>query len=262
MLTILTIVTIIVLITNGKNLFKRENLNAQGKVTSTNNPSKSPDPSPVQPAPPTPWPTPEPMPEESTDPEVLKVSWEDPAVFTGPYAYDDLKKTFVKKDGTTVDYWVFEQGNPVDYVPKDEIIFGDSKEYSDLKGVTTFRGNNYRDSASWGSPTISEKKLEIVWSHDIGSIKTSGGFWPGTGWTGQPLLVNWPEDIRKMMNIKPEMKEKDLVEVIYPTLDGNVYFLDLETGNTTRDKIDIGFPIGNRNDRSQGLSHSLYWYGN
>jgi len=245
LLTVLTIIAVIVLITNGKDLFKNDNLNTQGKATSTNDFSQSATPGPAEetPAPATPWPTPEPMPEESTDPKVLKVSWEDPAVFTGEYAFDELKKTFRKKDGTTVDYWVFEQGKPVDYIPKDEIIFGDSSEYSDLKGVTTFRGNNYRDSASYGSRTITEKKLEIVWSYDIGAISTSEGYWPGTGWTGQPLLVNWPEDIRKMMNIKPEMKGKDLVEVIYPTLDGNIYFLDLMTGKPTRDKITVGFPI-------------------
>jgi len=245
LLTVLTIIAVIVLITNGKNLYNKDNINTQGNAAPTNDLSQSPTPGlkPETPPSPTPWPTPEPMPEESTDPEVLKVSWEDPAVFTGEYAFDELKKTFRKKDGTTVDYWVFEQGKPVDYIPKDEIIFGHSSEYSDLKGVTTFRGNNYRDSASYGSRTVAEKKLEIVWSYDIGAISTSEGYWPGTGWTGQPLLVNWPEDIRKMMNIKPEMKEKDLVEVIYPTLDGNIYFLDLLTGKPTRDKITVGFPI-------------------
>ena len=56
-------------------------------------------------------------------------------------------------------------------------------------------------------------------------------------------MVNWSGDVREMMNIKSEMKEKDLVEVIYPTLDGNIYFLDLETGKPTRDKINVGFPI-------------------
>ena len=46
-----------------------------------------------------------------------------------------------------------------------------------------------------------------------------------------------------MMNIKPEFKDKNLVEVIYPTLDGNIYFLDIETGKETRDKIKVGFPM-------------------
>ena len=192
---------------------------------------------------PTPWPMPEPMPEESTDRSVLDVSWEDPAVFTGAMAYPDKSKKFYKSDGTILEYWVFENNQPVEYVPKDIISFGSPEEYSDLRGVTAFRGNHYRDSASYGTRTISEKKLEIVWSHNTGAIKAENSFWPGTGWTGQPLLVNWPEDIRKMMNIKEEYKDKDLVEVIYPTLDGNIYFLDLKTGKPTRDKINVGYPM-------------------
>jgi hypothetical protein len=31
--------------------------------------------------------------------------------------------------------------------------------------------------------------------------------------------------------------------VIYPILDGNIYFLDLETGKPTRDKIKLGFSV-------------------
>jgi hypothetical protein len=33
------------------------------------------------------------------------------------------------------------------------------------------------------------------------------------------------------------------VEVIYPALDGKIYFLDLETGKPTRDVIDVGFTM-------------------
>ena len=79
-----------------------------------------------------------------------------------------------------------------------------------------------------------------MWN-DLGAI-TAENYWR-TGWTGQPLIVHWPEAERKIMNIKPEFKEKDLVEVIYPAMDGNIYFLDLETGKPTRDKIEVGFPM-------------------
>ena len=70
-----------------------------------------------------------------------------------------------------------------------------------------------------------------------------GSYWPGSGWTGQPLLVKWPENVRKIMNINDEFKHRDFVEVIYPILDGNIYFLDLETGKATRPKINLGFSI-------------------
>ncbi|MCX7771857.1 MAG: PQQ-binding-like beta-propeller repeat protein, partial [Clostridia bacterium] len=148
------------------------------------------------------------------------------------------------KDGSTTDYWVFQNGQPVDYKPQDEVSFGGSKAYADIEGVLTFRGNNYRDDAAFGTRTVTEKKLEIAWTYDkLGAISAEGSYWPGTGWTGQPLLVHWPQDVRSMMNIKDEYKSKDLVEVIYPTLDGNIYFLDLVTGKPTRDKIEVGFPM-------------------
>ena len=111
-----------------------------------------------------------------------------------------MKKVFDKGDGTSLYYWVFENGKPVDYQPRDQISFGKPENYADIGGVLAFRGNNYRNSASYGTRTITDKKLEIVWTHDIGAISTKESYWPGTGWTGQPLLVNWSEDVRNMMN--------------------------------------------------------------
>jgi hypothetical protein len=45
------------------------------------------------------------------------------------------------------------------------------------------------------------------------------------------------------MNINQDKKKKpDLKEVIYATLDGNIYFLDLEDGKPTRTPIRTGVP--------------------
>lgn len=113
-------------------------------------------------------------------------------------------------------------------------------DYSDIKGVTCFRGNNFRSSASYGFVDIKEKKLEIVWDVPIGAI----GRWTGVGWNGQPAIVEWSEEARGIMNIFDEKKKKEnLKEVIYGTLDSNIYFLDLEDGSYTRDKIKISGPI-------------------
>lgn len=118
------------------------------------------------------------------------------------------------------------------------IVFHES--YTRLEGVTTFRGNNYRTSPSYGKCEIKEKKLEAQWKFTTSS-STWGG---GAGWTGQPSIVKWPESLRRSMNIKDEFKEnKDFTEVIYSSLDGNIYFLDLETGKPSRDKVYVGNPI-------------------
>ncbi|MGN0368022.1 MAG: PQQ-binding-like beta-propeller repeat protein, partial [Wujia sp.] len=64
----------------------------------------------------------------------------------------------------------------------------------------------------------------------------------GSGWTGQPLIVQWPAEVKKHMNMYDWAKEKeDLVEVIYACMDGYVYFLDLTTGEPTRDSMNIGY---------------------
>jgi hypothetical protein len=193
-----------------------------------------------------PEPVADPIPAELTDTEKLKSSWTEESTFDGEKAFTDY--TFeTLLSNATMKSWIFRYNTPLKEYKvkeKDKIDFGSSGEYSELEGVTAFRGNNYRDDASFGTRTVSQKKLQIVWEKTgLGAISAHNSYWPGTGWTGQPLLVHWSEDVRKLMNIKDEMKSKDLVEVIYPTLDGNIYFLDLETGKETRNKIQIGYPI-------------------
>lgn len=189
----------------------------------------------------------DPMPVEMTDPEKLKSSWKEESDFGGDKAFTEAALDNTFPNGLMMKSWLFRNNTPIKELTlrkKDVIQFGSPEEYSELEGVTAFRGNNYRDNASFGTRTVSEKKLEIVWEKDgLGTIAAHNSNWPGTGWTGQPLLVHWSEDVRKLMNINEEMKSKDLVEVIYPALDGNIYFLDLETGKPTRNKIEIGYPI-------------------
>lgn len=130
------------------------------------------------------------------------------------------------------------------YISKDNISFPNSKDYSDLDGVPTFRGSNYRDGGSYGTVKVEEEKLEEVWSYKIGGMTGAGSIWPGVGWTGQPCIVKWDYDVLQTMNVYDKFKTKtDFVEVIYGTLDGNVYFLDLETGEASRNYIQIGVPI-------------------
>jgi outer membrane protein assembly factor BamB len=153
--------------------------------------------------------------------------------------------TYRKKfsDGGTITYSVLQNDKVVEYKPEYPVAFPSDKAYSTLDGVTAFRGNNYRNAPSFGTRQVSEKKLEVIWEQETGAVSASNSFWPGSGWTGQPLIVNWPEEVRKVMNIKDEFKDTDLAEVIYPILDGKIYFLDLETGKPTRDKIKLGFSI-------------------
>lgn len=117
--------------------------------------------------------------------------------------------------------------------------FPSPAEFSALEGVTCFRGNNFRDSASYGSADIKLGKLKKVWSAKNGYID----MWTGTGWNGQPAIVKWSPEVKDIMNIYPDKKKKEnLKEVIYATLDGKIYFFDLDDGKPTRPAINVGSP--------------------
>lgn len=112
--------------------------------------------------------------------------------------------------------------------------------YTKLKGITTFRGGPYRDHASIGRISKRPDSLVIKWSAKTAPRGEWGG---GAGWTGQPSVVQWPNELRAKMNIDPKFNDSLFVEVISASLDGNVYFLDLETGNASRKPIKINNPI-------------------
>lgn len=121
---------------------------------------------------------------------------------------------------------------------QEPISFPDPLTYtSKLKGVMTFRGDNHRTGPTYGTADISQETVTQLWSTSIGSYNG----WSGCGWTGQPLIVRWEDDIKTIMNLYPEKKAKpSLTEVIYATLDGYIYFLDLDDGSKTRDPLWIG----------------------
>ncbi|HBU12458.1 MAG TPA: pyrrolo-quinoline quinone [Clostridiales bacterium] len=138
------------------------------------------------------------------------------------------------------------------YTREQAVSFPDGDSYTGMEGIVTFRGNNYRDSASFGTPAVTERKLsDTFWTAETGSLpkgdltqSKGSDEWSGSGWTGQPLIVKWDEQTKQVMNLYPEKKQKEsLVEVIYATMDGNVYFLDLADGTPTRDKLSIGLPF-------------------
>ena len=170
---------------------------------------------------PTPEPTPEPTPDLSP--------WLQTAAPGADYA--DPASNQLLKD--TEALWESAPGS-------DDIHMKGSDSYATLEGVTTFRGSHYRDGGAWGTIPDNPTRLTGVWEKKIHSLDE----WSGVGWTGQASLVRWPEALRRRMNIKPEKRNvDDLVEVIYATLDGHIYFLDMEDGAKTREAIDIDAPI-------------------
>ena len=141
-------------------------------------------------------------------------------------------------DNFQINWEINVDGEIVDsYTRQDPICFELDQDYFALPGVATFRGNNYRTSATYGTAVIENETMSVAWSHPIGQLNK----WGGCAWTGQPLVVQWDAETKSIMNMYDSKKEKeDLVEVIYATLDGYIHFYDMENGSQTRDPINMG----------------------
>lgn len=116
--------------------------------------------------------------------------------------------------------------------------------YSNAKGVLTFRGGEQRDADFGGRvdtlPTMLVTEWEFRTREDYNPTKhgTWGG---GTGWTGQPLYVEWPDSA--IGRFKSAGLQFSKEEVMVGSLCGDVYFLDYATGKEVRPAINTGNPI-------------------
>lgn len=128
------------------------------------------------------------------------------------------------------------------YRPAGTVGWGAPQDYTKIPGVLIWRGNNARSAPSYGTASVVQKKMQIAWTHDIGAVSADGSYFPGAGWTGQPLLVNWPRPTKEAMGLsRAQIADPGFVEVIYPVFDGHIYRLDLATGVPTKPAIDSGW---------------------
>ena len=176
----------------------------------------------------TPTPTPEPT------PTPVGLSGFKPHSVDGTEPERLISSTAIMVDGEIVE----------EYESDYEINFDLPERYTELEGVITFRGDNYRTGAAYGTAEVSSKTLTKLWTKSTSGLSdTAGTYWSGSGWTGQPLIVKWPEATRKNISAMYDWarEKQDLVEVIYATLDGHVYFYELTTGEYTREPLNLGF---------------------
>lgn len=177
---------------------------------------------------PTPTPTPEPTPTPVGLPDFK------PHSVDGTEPERLISSTAIMVDGEVVE----------EYESDYEINFDLPERYTELEGIVTFRGDNFRSGAAYGTAAVSSKMLTKAWSKSTSGLSdTDGIYWSGSGWTGQPLIVKWPDATRKNISAMYDWaREKEgLVEVIYATLDGHVYFYELTSGEYTREPLNLGF---------------------
>ena len=138
---------------------------------------------------------------------------------------------------------IVKNGSAVRRYKADEPIeFGLGRDYTQMEGVLTFRGNNFRDMPAYGTAPMKNYKMEKMWTVGTQSVTIGGQYWSGNGWTGQPLLIHWPAETKKHMNMyKWAKKDDNVVEAVHASLDGNIYFTDINTGKATRETMHTGF---------------------
>lgn len=147
-------------------------------------------------------------------------------------------------------------------------IDGTISDYSDLyasaQGIFTFRGGPARTPNFAGRITGTPTKVTQAWMFetDYDTRQTDFGMWGGgTGWTGQPLYINWNnEQIEHIRNnaagyITDEFAAE---EILVGSLCGKVHFINLATGKASRRPYEIGNPIKGTMSFDPTMNGNLY----
>ncbi len=180
-----------------------------------------------------------PKPEETQEPTEF-LTQEPSSKHEGGFEVQPISSALPKEFG--FNYKIMANGSEQEaYTAEHMIEFGGEGSYTKAAGILTFAGDNLRSGFSYGSPAVTEQSLSVLWSQPVGSLSTDGFTGSGTGWTGQPVIIKWSDEVRAVLGVYDKFKQdEDFTEVIYPAMDGRIYFLDLKTGEQTRQPIDLG----------------------
>jgi len=131
--------------------------------------------------------------------------------------------------------YIMSAGEEADAFEYEGLIrFPDAYDYSEIAGVLTYRGNNYRNASGYGDAKIETGQMRVLWTRKMPEFELSG---PSEG-TYQPLIVRWPADIMSAMDFRTAKKGLvQLTEVIFADKSGTIYFMDIDDGELTRTPI-------------------------
>ena len=127
--------------------------------------------------------------------------------------------------------------------------------YEKAPGALTFRCGARRDAGFGGVLDSVPTQISVDWQFitDEDYAPTRYGSWGGgTGWTGQPIYIEWPDSIRTTFNQSAEK------EIMVGSLSGRVYFIDYVTGKASRQAINTENPIKGTISLDPTLNGNLY----
>lgn len=134
--------------------------------------------------------------------------------------------------------------------------------YADAPGQFTFRGGQMRQANFNGAVKGVPSSINVEWTFRTQEdyTPTSVGAWGGgTGWTGQPLFVEWPDSVHKKMVASGAIfADASKQEIMVGSLYGSVYFIDFQSGKASREAIPVGNPIKGTVSLDPTLNGNLY----
>jgi len=135
--------------------------------------------------------------------------------------------------------------------------------YADVPGIFAFRGGSFRDAPFRGHLQGKPDTVVVDWSFttDYDDRSTDYGVWGGgTGWTGQPLYVAWPDSLMaRFQSESPALTSRFAQEeVIVGSLASRLYFINFQTGDSSRRSIPTGNTIKGTPMLDPTLNGNLY----
>ncbi len=117
--------------------------------------------------------------------------------------------------------------------------------YADAPGVFMFRGSPTRNPNFCGHIYGDSISINVEWVFATArdTSRTAYGVWEGgNGWTGQPLFVIWPDSMMTMFKAHPDSLTDNFCqkEIILASLCGELYFIDFESGMSSRKSVPVG----------------------
>ena len=137
--------------------------------------------------------------------------------------------------------------------------------YDTLRSHIAFRANHLRNADFGGKVKGTPKEIVQDWVYHtpVDNTPTSHGVWGGgTGWTSQPLYVEWNEDMVKKFKNSPSARltaDFSQKEIVVASLCGMLCFINYDTGKASREPLDLGNPLKGTpmiDPRMNGLMYS------
>ena len=115
--------------------------------------------------------------------------------------------------------------------------------YDNSNGIFMFRGDLSRNPNFHGRLYGDSVNITVDWvfKTDKDTTHTAQGVWyGGTGWTGQPVYVCWPDSLMARFRSQSDSLTEHFSkqEIIVASLCGKIYFIDFQSGLPSRKCFD------------------------